>query len=60
MANFVKYGPKGCSKCTESVPDFLKNFEDIFIEGSDGGDWEIEIVEMSQEEYDALPEFDGF
>jgi len=31
------------------------------IENSEVGDvWKIEVTEMTEEEYEALPEFDGF
>ena len=50
-------GPRGLNKCTEL------NIKGVIecLENSDTPEtWEIEIVEMTQEEYDILPEFDGF
>jgi len=32
----------------------------VFVIDSDGGKWELEIIEMSLEEYENLPDFEGF
>jgi len=58
VVKFIKYGPKYSNKCTDRVDDFLLNFKDIFLD--DCGSWEIEVVEMTEEEFCALPEFSGF
>jgi len=54
---FVRWHPKDCNWCNETIEDFVAHFsDDIF----DMGMHEFRIIEMTQEEYDALPEFNGF
>ena len=58
MAEFYRYGPQHYKKCTESKEKFMEIFLEMLVDSDDV--WEVERVEMSQEEYDNLPEFDGF
>ena len=39
--------------------DFARDADYYFSESEVGEIWKIEIVEMTQKEYEALPEFDG-
>ena len=52
-----KYYPKGFNSCTEK--DLSMVMESIG-ESTEPETWVIEIIEITEKEYDALPEFMGF
>ena len=53
---FAKMKPVGLNPVTVYLEDVKE-----YLENSEVGDiWEIEIIEMSQEEYHSLQEFKGF
>lgn len=58
---YIKWRPKGSGWCTEPVEEFVKALQFDDYHDTFGDDlFEFTIVEMTQEAYDALPEFDGF
>lgn len=57
----VRWRPKGSSWCTELADSFAAMFQHQQSRDMIGDDvCEFQIVEMTQEEFDALPEFEGF
>lgn len=53
---FAQIKPKGLN----SMIAPLKDVFDYLNESEIGEEWEIKIVEMTEEEYQKLPEGDGF
>ena len=49
--------PKGLNPVIENK---LENLLEYFRESVPGDEWEINVLEMSEEEYNNLPESDGF
>lgn len=58
MPKYVKYGPQYGSKCTDTVVNFLETFKDMFLNVC--GKYDVEIIEITEEEFENLPEFTGF
>jgi hypothetical protein len=64
--NYICHGPKGFGKTTDTIDDFIKfvaAFGNIFgniQEIENRSTWEFDIVSMSEEEFNNLPEFEGF
>lgn len=50
--------PTGASHI-EEVSVFVKNLDAYLTEWEVGDHWEFDVVEMTEEEYAALPEFMG-
>lgn len=58
---YVQWRPQGCGWCTEPIEKFQKQFNDDTVFDFFSDDiHEFKIVEMTGEEYRALPEFTGF
>jgi len=53
---YVMMSPKGFNKVTVPLDEIKYLLEDEEPEQ----EWELEIVEMTEEEYKKLPEFTGF
>lgn len=57
---FVKYFDEQCGKKVLMTKQDLIGAVDAFFDDSDPGDkLELELVEMSEEEFNATPEFSG-
>jgi len=53
---YVEMGPKGFNKVTVPLDEIKAMLEDE----PSGQEWELELAEMTEEEYKKLPEFTGF
>ena len=59
MPKYIKIHPKGFNAFIEPV-EKAKQYLDTMIEENDVIIYEFQVVEMTEEEYNNLPEFDGF
>jgi hypothetical protein len=50
----------GMGYCIYTSLDALLEEIKLFIEEGDGAEIKVDVVEMTQEEYDELPEFEGW
>lgn len=59
MKKYIKLTWPTDAVLVSPINDFVRDLSDYFLESEIGEVWKIEIAEMTQEEYEALPEFDG-
>ena len=52
----LSYGGDSHTDTLEGMGEFIKTLDDDAV----GEQYALEVVEMTQDEFDALPEFDGF
>lgn len=55
-----RVGPKGMSRWTARNAGELKNLVDELRDAEVGDVYGVEVIEMTDEEYDALPEWEGY
>jgi len=64
---YVKWGPKGSALCVDKVEDFIDHLKSVDEHSIDEygclnleETFEFKIIQMTDEEFQALPEFEGF
>jgi hypothetical protein len=59
--NYIKHGPKGSNQVVDTIDDFVTFVKALkAIPNDEPTSWEFTVVQMSEKEFNNLPEFEGF